>query len=109
MEKMRESPVLDEELKIAKESIINSFIFGFTSNLHVLNQRINVQYYNLPPDYLEKYRDNIGRVTKEDVLRVAKKYLHTDKLTFIVVGDDKKFDKPLSEFGDVRKIELEKF
>ena len=109
IEEMGKSPVSDEELKIAKESIINSFIFGFISNLQVLSQRINVQYYNLPHDYLEKYRDNIAKVTKEDVLRVAKKYLHPDKLTFVVVGDDKKFDKPLSELGDVRKIELEKF
>jgi predicted Zn-dependent peptidase len=109
IEKMRESPVSDEELKIAKESIINSFIFGFTSNLQVVSQRINVQYYNLPKDYLEKYRDNIAKVTKEDVLRVAKKYLHTDKLAFVVVGDEKKFDKPLSGLGEVRNIELDKF
>lgn len=109
IEDMRKYPVIDEELTVAKESIINSFIFGFTSNLQVLNQRINVQYYNMPEDYLEKYRENIARVTKEDVLRAANKYLHTDKLTFVIVGDDKKFDKPLSGFGDVKNIELEKF
>lgn len=107
MEGMRNSPVSDEELQIAKDSIINSFIFGFTSNMQVVSQRINIQYYNLPEDYLEKYRENIAKVTKEDVLRVAKKYLHSDKLAIVVVGDEKKFDKPLSELGEVKNIKLE--
>ncbi|MEK7845832.1 MAG: pitrilysin family protein, partial [Nitrospinota bacterium] len=104
---IRESPVSDEELQVAKDSIINSFIFGFTSNLQVLNQRINVQYYKLPYDYLEKYRDNIAKVTKEDILNVAREYLNPDKLTLVVVGNDKKFDKPMSEFGNVSNITLE--
>lgn len=107
IEEIRESPVSDEELQVAKDSIINSFIFGFTSNLQVLNQRINVQYYKLPYDYLEKYRDNIAKVTKEDVLNVARKYLNPDKLTLVIVGNDKKFDKPMSEFGNVSNITLE--
>ncbi|MBI3814270.1 MAG: insulinase family protein [Nitrospinae bacterium] len=107
IEGMMRSPVSDEELQIAKEAIINSFIFGFTSNMQVVNQRINIQYYNLPEDYLEKYRENISKVTKEDVMRVAKKYLHPDKLALVVVGDDKKFDKPLSVFGEIKNIKLE--
>jgi predicted Zn-dependent peptidase len=106
IEEIRKSPVSDEELQVAKESIINSFIFGFTSNMQVLSQRMNIQYYHLPEDYLERYRENIAKVTKDDVLRVAKKYLHPDKLTILVVGNDKKFDKPLSEFGEVRNIVL---
>jgi predicted Zn-dependent peptidase len=107
IEGMRKSLVSDEELQVAKEAIINSFIFGFISNMQVVSQRINIQYYNLPGDYLEKYRENIAGVTKDDILRVAKKYLHPDKLTLVVVGDDKKFDKPLSELGEVKNIKLE--
>ncbi len=106
IEGMRNSHVSNEELQVAKDAIINSFIFGFTSNMQVVSQRINIQYYNLPEDYLEKYRENIAKVTKEDVLRVAKKYLHPDKLSLVVVGNDKKFDKPLSEIGEVKNIEL---
>jgi len=41
------------------------------------------------------------------VLRVARKYLLPNKMMLVVVGDEKKFDKPLSAFGEVRHVVLE--
>ncbi len=105
---MTEKPVSDQELKLAKDSIINSFIFGFTNTASVANQKARLEYYHYPAGYLENYRDNIARVTKEDVLRVAKKYLHPDALKLVVVGNAKLFDKPLSTFGKVEEIRVEK-
>jgi predicted Zn-dependent peptidase len=93
-----------EELKLAKDSIINSFIFGFARSDAVVNQQARLEFYGYPAGYLENYRDNIARVTREDVLRVARKYLHPDAMKLIVVGDEKKFDQPLSLFGRVREI-----
>jgi predicted Zn-dependent peptidase len=104
---MAKEPVTDQELSLAKESIINSFIFGFTSSAVVAAQKARLEYYNYSKDYLDRYRDNIAKVTKEDVLRVAKKYLHPEALKLVVVGDSKKFDKPLSTFGKVEEVKLE--
>lgn len=104
---MTRRPVSDAELTLARESIINSFIFAFTNTASVANQRARMEYYGYPRGYLEEFRDRIGRVTKEDVLRVARKYLRPDALILVVVGDEKKFDKPLSTFGEVREVVLE--
>jgi predicted Zn-dependent peptidase len=104
---MTKAPVTDEELKLAKDSIINSFIFGFTNTAGVANQLARLEYYSYPKGYLENYRDNIAKVTKEDVLRVARKYLHPDRMVIMVVGNEKKLDKPLSTFGAVKEIKLE--
>ncbi|HEX2768836.1 MAG TPA: pitrilysin family protein [Geobacteraceae bacterium] len=105
---MTKKPVTDQELQLAKDSIINSFIFGFTSTATVVNQKARLEYYRYPAGYLENYRDNLARVTKEDVLRVARKYLHPEALKLVVVGDAKRLDKPLSTFGKVEEIRLEK-
>jgi predicted Zn-dependent peptidase len=105
---MTKKPVTDQELTLAKDSIINSFIFGFTSTASVAIQKARLEYYHYPAGYLENYRDNIAKVTKEDVLRVARKYLHPEALKLVVVGDAKRFDKPLSTFGKVEEIKLEK-
>jgi len=101
--------VSDAELNQAKESIINSFIFGFARADSIVTQQARLDYYDFPAGYLENFRENIAKVSREDVLRVARKYLHPEALTIMVVGDDKKFDQPLSTVGTVREIKLETF
>jgi len=103
---MTREPVTDAELKAAREYIINSFMFGFTSPASIVTQRARLEYYGYAPDYLETYRDNISRVTKEDVLAAARKHLKPEAFKLVVVGDAKKFDKPLSSFGSVRELDL---
>jgi predicted Zn-dependent peptidase len=103
---MTKEPVTDQELKTAKEYIINSFMFGFTSPASIVTQRARLEYYGYAPDYLENYRDNISRVTREDVLAAARKHLKPEAFKLVVVGDAAKFDKPLSSFGTVRELDL---
>ena len=76
----------DAEMKRAKESILNSFIFNYDSRAKILNQQLNYAYYGLPADYLETYRANIEKVTKDDVARVAKQYVKPDELTILIAG-----------------------
>jgi zinc protease len=107
MTDMTKATVSDQELSLAKDSIINSFLFGFAKPDAVVNQQVRLEFFGYPPGYLDNYRNNIAKVTKEDVLRAAQKYLKPDALTIMVVGDEKKFDGPLSMFGTVREIKLE--
>ncbi|HEY5975857.1 MAG TPA: pitrilysin family protein, partial [Geobacteraceae bacterium] len=104
---MAASPVTDQELDLAKNALINSFIFSFAKVDAVVNQQARLEFFGYPPNYLENYRDNLAKVTREDVLRVATTYLKPERFTLVVVGDDKKFDQPLSSFGTVKEIVLE--
>ncbi len=104
--KIREAEVTDEELSRAKEAFLNSFIFSFSSPAQIVGRQISLDYYGLPEDFLEQYRDNVEKVTKADILRVAKKYLHPDRLIMMIVGDESLFDKPLSDLGKVEEIAL---
>jgi zinc protease len=106
---MTKEQVTEEELAQAKESIINSFIFGFTQANSIVTQQARLEFFGFPDGYLENFRENIAKVSREDVLKAARKYLHPDAMTITVVGDDKKFDQPLSIFGEVREIKLETF
>jgi len=104
---MATAPVTDQELNLAKDAIINSFIFGFAKPDAVVNQRARLEYYGYPDGYLESYRDNIAKVGKDDVLQAARKYLKPEQFTIMVVGDEKKFDQPLSTLGVVQELKLE--
>lgn len=103
---VKKNGVTEKELRWAKESILNKFIFSFTSSASIVSQQMLAKYDNLPEDFLEKYQENISKVTLEDIKRVAESYLHPDKSILVVVGKSKDFDRPLSEFGKVREIEL---
>jgi len=103
---MTKEPVSDVELNAAREYMINSFMFGFTSPASIVNQRARLEFYGYPDGYLEQYRDNIAKVTKTDILNAARKYLHPDAFKLVVIGDAAKFDKPLGAPGSVRELDL---
>jgi len=98
--------VSDSELNAAREYMINSFMFGFTSPASIVTQRARLEYYGYPDGYLEQYRDNIAKVTKADILNAARKYLHPDAFKLVVIGDSAKFDQPLTTLGKVRELDL---
>ena len=107
IKKIREGKVTEEELKFAQDSYINKYIFGFTTPAQIVNQLMNLEFNDRPPDMLKNYLANIRAVTRDDVLRVARKYLNPDDLTIVVVGNYNDFEAPLDDFGRVTNIELE--
>jgi zinc protease len=107
IKKIREGLVTEEELQTAKEAYINRYVFNFTDPMSILSQLMYIEYNDRPKDYLQIYLENIRKVTREEVLRVAKEYLEPEGLTLLVVGDLPKFDKPLDDLGKVTKIPLE--
>jgi predicted Zn-dependent peptidase len=56
--------------------------------------------HELAPDYLETYRENIQRVTKEDVRRVAAKYVTPDRAAIVVVGDGAQIREQVAPYAD---------
>jgi len=99
-------PVTDAELSLAKESILNAYVFTMDTREKALGQRVLLEYYGFPADYFEKYPTLLEKVTTADVERVAKKYVHPDSLAVLVVGKESAFEKPLSTLGPVTTIDI---
>ena len=95
-----------KEMTKAKESILNSFVFNYASMDQILGQQMLYAYYGMPADFLETYREKIEAVTREDVARVAKKYIHPDQMVLLIVGKAEDFDRPASTFGEVTELDL---
>jgi zinc protease len=98
------APPTDEEMTNAKESILNSFIFNYDSKSGILAQQMNYASRGLPADYLETFRANI-EVTKDDVVRVAKAYVHVDDLALLVVGRGR-ISRSLDSLGKVTNVDI---
>ncbi|MCG2725349.1 MAG: insulinase family protein [Elusimicrobia bacterium] len=104
---MREKTVSVQELNIAKSSIINSFVFRFPTPFSLMEERASYELYNYPKNYLDKYTEEMAKITQTDVLEVSKKILDPETAMIFVLGDSKKFDKPLSSFGKVIELKDE--
>lgn len=86
MRGLRDQPVGAEELQLARDSLINSFVFSFADSHAVVAQRMQLDFFSYPPDYLSRYRERIAAVTAADVQRVAQQYLHPERQQVVVVG-----------------------
>jgi zinc protease len=91
--RMREQPVTEQELKDAKDYLTGSFPLRFDTNLKVANFLAQVEYFQLGLDYPDRYPDLIQRVTRDDVRRVAQKYLKPEKLITVIVANQKKISE----------------
>ncbi|HOL22492.1 MAG TPA: pitrilysin family protein [bacterium] len=96
--------ISEEELTVAKEGIINSEVFWSDTKDEIINRLLTYEYYGYLYDYPEKLIEGVKKVSGEDIKRVAKKYLRTDKLTVLVVGSPERFDAPVP--SDTVTIEL---
>ena len=106
IKKIREAPVTDDELARAKEGYLNRYAFEYDSTGKIVNRLATHEFYGYPADFNVRLRDAVEQVTRDDVLRVAQKYLHPEALTILAVGLQEHFDKPLSTFGKVTTIDI---
>ncbi len=106
VERIRTAPVEDDELNGAKDSYINRYVFGFTSAGQIVSRLMGLEFDGRPSDLFKIYINQIQAVTKDDVLRVAKKYLKPEDMTIMVVGNPNDFDKPFDEFGKITNVEI---
>jgi zinc protease len=90
MRRMREELVTEEELKDAKDYLIGSFPLRLDTNRKVANFWAQVEYFQLGLDYPDRYGDFIQKVSREDVRRVAQKYLKPESLITTIVANQKK-------------------
>ena len=98
--------VTDEELQRVKDSTLKEFAFEFDSTGKIVERLMRYEYYGYPSDYLERYQENIRKVTRADAERVAKQYLKPDEFIVLVLGNAKDFDQPLTSLGPVKDVDI---
>ncbi len=85
--------VSDDELSKAKNYIALGYPDNFSNVGSIAAQIAEMTLYNLPESYFNDYIGKVMAVKKDDVRRVARKYLDTDDLAIIIVGDKAKIEK----------------
>jgi zinc protease len=81
-----EQGVTADELADSQSNFIGRLPLSLESNAGVVNALLNIERYNLGLDYYRHYPDLVRAVTSEEVLAVARKYLHPDRLAIAIAG-----------------------
>jgi predicted Zn-dependent peptidase len=104
-----EKPVTDEELKTAKDSLIQGLPQRFASVSSINNAITSLVTQGLPDDYYQQYAKNVSAVTKDDVLRVAKQYIDLNHLAIVIVGDRSQVEAALkaTNIAPITYIDIE--
>jgi zinc protease len=104
---LRDQPVSDQELADAKRSIIASFALSLELPAQLLNYHVTRWRYKLPLDYWDRYPDRVAAVTKTQVQAAARKYLLSDRMQIVAVGDPAKVADTLKKLGEVETYDAE--
>ncbi len=85
-ERMATAPVTAEELADSQAYMTGVLPLTLETNSGVASTLLNIEWFDLGLDYLERYNGLIYGVTAADVQRVAAQYLHPDQCTVVVAG-----------------------
>ncbi len=88
--RMRSELVSEKELNDAKAYLTGSFPLRMDTSAKIASVLTSIELYHLGLDYPQKYPVLINAVTRDDVRRVANKYLNPDNLVIVVVANQEK-------------------
>jgi zinc protease len=104
---IRNQPVPADELENAKRALVASFALSTENQATALSNATQIKEYGFPADYWDTYPEKIAAVTPADVQRLAQKYVPTDDLVIVAVGDATKIRSVLAEFGPIEEWDAE--
>ena len=93
---IRDTLATQEEVDDAKQYLLGSLPFRFTTLTGVAGQLLVAERYGLGFDFLEKYEKEVAAVTIQDVQKVAQTYLDPKTMTIVAVGAIDQEGKPLA-------------
>lgn len=107
MERVKEEPVGEEELKNARRYFVGSFPIRNEAPASIASLEMQKRLLGLPEDYWETYLKKIDRVSGQDISQMARTYLDQSRTAVVVVGDAKKIEKALHNYGKMEIYDLD--
>ncbi len=111
--RIRTEPVSDAEMATAKNFFLDSFPDRFSTAISAMTTLATLEYDGFPGNYYDTWRDKYNAVTKQDIQRVAQKYIKPGEMSLFIVGDiekckagDDKHPGKLEDFGKITVIAL---
>jgi zinc protease len=86
LERFVKDGVTEEELTDSQSNFIGRLPLSLESNSGVAGALVNIERYQLGPDYYRQYADLVSSVGRDAVADVTRKYIHSDRLAVATAG-----------------------
>ena len=106
MNRIVNEKVTADELSLIKNKLNGSFARSLENPRTVARFALNIEKYNLAPDYYETYLQKLNAITVEDIQAMAKKYIRPENAVILVVGNKAEVAGKLGKFAANGKVEF---
>ena len=99
VENYKQNGITDEEFEFTKSALVASQALDYQSLGQKASFMYQMQSRNLPLNFAEEQLKTIKSLTKEEINKLAKEQLKTDKMIIVVAGDMVLLEDRLSDLG----------
>jgi predicted Zn-dependent peptidase len=107
IQRLRDEPVPEEELTLQREYNVGNYLLSLENSGRIATRVQDIELYGLDPDFYKVYAKRMASTTAEQVQAVAEKYLTTENVAIVVVGEAKQIQPALEKIGKVVLYDLE--
>jgi zinc protease len=108
LDRIRTEPVPDSEVTNAKSFLVGSFPLTIETPEEIAGAVANARLLGLPDDYVTRYRERLSAITRTQITAAARRYLTTDHMVVVVLGDGQRILSGLKAQGlPVRIVDVE--
>lgn len=91
--------ITEEELRFMKNAIGQRDALRYETPVQKIGFIARIQEYNLPGNYVEQQNQILQQITAAELNALARKWLNTDKMNILLVGDKAKILPGLQKLG----------
>ncbi|HEY9111937.1 MAG TPA: pitrilysin family protein [Rhodanobacteraceae bacterium] len=104
-----DEPLTDKEIRKIKDNDIRRMPGQYETAQSVLNAVETIVKFDRPDDYVQTLKGRIEAQKDADVEAAAREVIHPDRLTWVIVGDLSRIEKPVRalKLGEVHVIDAD--
>jgi len=92
-------PITNDEFQNAKNSKVLGLPGQWETMAAVQASLGEIVRFGLPDDYFQKYSGRVQKLTIDDLAKAAKKVVHPEAVTWVIVGDRAQIEPKIRELG----------
>ncbi len=105
--RIRDEAIPDAELNLQRQYNVGNYLLSLENPARTAQRVQEIDLYGLPTDFYKTYAKRMAAVTAPQLEDLGKKYMHTDNLAIVVVGEAKDIKPQLEKFGKVYVYDTE--